>query len=147
MRTPSSLEAIVVPVVGETNLLLVSCCMIRPATDMPAPVHRMASRRGSRDASMVIHCWLSPLNKAERSRSATPMNNEAMERIMSIMKRTREDRVENICIFLFRSIQIRAGTGWTYVQLCTTRRMKLAIANLQVKKSVRIFHKYGNCSI
>ena len=40
-RMPSWAEEMVAPVVGETNLLLHSCCMMRPATLIPMPVHRM----------------------------------------------------------------------------------------------------------
>ena len=39
----------VAPVVGETNLFIHSCCIIRPATLIPTPVHRIARRWGSRE--------------------------------------------------------------------------------------------------
>ena len=50
-RMPNCADEMVAPVVGETNLFMHSCCMIRPATLMPTPVHRMASRRGRRETS------------------------------------------------------------------------------------------------
>ena len=46
-RMPNCVEEIVAPVVGDTNLLLHSCCMMSPATLMPMPVylaHRLAER-------------------------------------------------------------------------------------------------------
>ena len=41
-RMPNCADEIVAPVVGETNLFMHSCCMIRPATLMPTPVHSIA---------------------------------------------------------------------------------------------------------
>ena len=32
-----------------------SCCMISPAADIPAPVQRIANRRGTLEASRVLH--------------------------------------------------------------------------------------------
>ena len=52
---PNWAEEMVAPVVGDTNLLLHNCCMISPATLMPIPVHRMASRRGSREIRKTLH--------------------------------------------------------------------------------------------
>lgn len=60
-KIPSWAEEMVAPVVGETNLLLQSCCMIRPATLMPTPVHKIASRRGRRDTRKTSHKERSPV--------------------------------------------------------------------------------------
>ena len=59
-------EEMVAPVVGETNLLLHSCCMIRPATLMPTPVHRMAKSRGSLEMKNTSPLLLSPASRLLR---------------------------------------------------------------------------------
>ena len=61
---------------GETNLFMQSCCMMSPATLMPTPVQRMASRRGSRETTSIFNCSISPPNSDGRSRSMTPTNSE-----------------------------------------------------------------------
>ena len=65
MRIPSCADAMVAPVVGDTNLLAQSCCMMRPAILIPAPVQSAAARRGSREAKNT--CQASP---SARSNSA-----------------------------------------------------------------------------
>ncbi len=79
MSTPSWADWMVAPVVGDTNLFMQSCCMMRPATLMPAPVHSTASRRGRREASRVSHWSASPAARPEKSMSSTPMNSDAPE--------------------------------------------------------------------
>ena len=64
-RMPNCAEEIVAPVVGETNLFMQSCCMINPATLMPTPVQRMASRRGMREIRKISKISASPDNKSE----------------------------------------------------------------------------------
>lgn len=86
-RMPNWADEMVAPVVGETNLLLQSCCIISPATLMPTPVHKMASRRGRRDARKIFHCSASPPARLSRSRSMTPMNRENRARISSATAR------------------------------------------------------------
>ena len=78
-RMPNCADEIVAPVVGETNLFMHSCCMIRPATLMPTPVHSIASRRGRREMSRIAICSRLPLRIAAASRSSTPRNSDASE--------------------------------------------------------------------
>ena len=75
-KMPNCAEEMVAPVVGETNLFMQSCCMMSPATLMPTPVQRMASRRGSRETTSIFSCSISPPNSDGRSRSMTPTNSE-----------------------------------------------------------------------
>lgn len=78
---PNCAEEMVAPVVGDTNLFMQSCCMISPATLMPTPVHRIASRRGRRETTRIFNCSRSPLNSDAKSRSITPTNRETIDRI------------------------------------------------------------------
>ena len=78
-RIPNCADEIVAPVVGETNLFMHSCCMIRPATLMPTPVHKIASRRGRREMSRISICSRLPLRISAASRSSTPSNSDASE--------------------------------------------------------------------
>ena len=52
-KMPNCAEEMVAPVVGETNLFIQSCCIIRPATLMPVPVQRIARRRGRREIRKI----------------------------------------------------------------------------------------------
>ena len=73
---PSCAESIVAPVVGDTNLFLHSCCIIKPATLIPVPVQRIANNRGKRDIknnSGVI--------------SITPTNNDPRLRMINKLPR------------------------------------------------------------
>ena len=75
-RMPNCAEEMVAPVVGETNLFMQSCCMISPATLMPTPVHKMASRRGRREIRKMRMASPSPERSEARSMSITPTNRE-----------------------------------------------------------------------
>ena len=86
-RMPNCAEEIVAPVVGETNLFMQSCCMISPATLMPMPVQRMASRRGRREIRKISHVSTLPVSRSEGRMSSTPTNREPTERISSKMPR------------------------------------------------------------
>ena len=83
-KMPNWAEEMVAPVVGETNLLLHSCWMIRPATLIPTPVHRMAKSRGSREMRNTSHCSPSPASRLCGLMSSTPTNRETPERIARI---------------------------------------------------------------
>ena len=75
-RMPNCAEEMVAPVVGETNLLLQSCCIMSPATLMPTPVHRIASSRGRRETTKTSSWCRSPDNKSRGVRSMTPTKSE-----------------------------------------------------------------------
>lgn len=62
IRMPNFAEEMVAPVVGDTNLFIQSCCIISPATLMPAPVHRTARRRGRREIRKSLTAVISPLS-------------------------------------------------------------------------------------
>ena len=62
-RMPNCAEEMVAPVVGDTNLFMQSCCMMRPATLIPTPVHSTASRRGSREIRKISSCSRSPVSR------------------------------------------------------------------------------------
>ena len=79
---PNWADWIVVPVVGDTNLFMQSCCMISPATLMPMPVQRMASRRGIR-ASRKIFSSIPPESSELIWISVAPTNRDSTDRIAS----------------------------------------------------------------
>lgn len=91
-RMPNCAEEIVAPVVGETNLFMQSCCMISPATLMPMPVQRMASRRGKREIRKISHVSTLPVSRSEGRMSSTPTNKEQTERIISRTPRKTVER-------------------------------------------------------
>ena len=76
---PSWAEDMVAPVVGETNLFMHSCCIIRPATLMPIPVQSMARSRGRRDMRKILHCSPSPESSPDNSTYSTPMNSDTAD--------------------------------------------------------------------
>ena len=82
-RIPNCAEEMVAPVVGETNLFMQSCCIIRPATLIPIPVQRIAKRRGRREIRNTSKCSLSPCNSPESSTSRTPTNSDQIDSIKS----------------------------------------------------------------
>ena len=75
-KMPNWAEEMVAPVVGETNLFMHNCCIIRPATLIPTPVQRIASKRGRREIKKISSCSKSPVNKLYGSMSKTPMNSD-----------------------------------------------------------------------
>ena len=77
----------VAPVVGETNLFMQSCCMISPATLIPTPVHKIASRRGNREIKRISIFSSSPLSRLAGVRSRTPINSEQTDRTASMTVR------------------------------------------------------------
>ena len=76
-RMPNWADEMVAPVVGDTNLFIQSACMMRPATLMPTPVHRMASRRGRRERTKMRICSKSPESTPCTVTSSTPTNRDA----------------------------------------------------------------------
>lgn len=91
-RIPNCAEEMVAPVVGDTNLLLHSCCIISPATLMPIPVHKMASSRGSREVMNISICAKFPASSLPGVRSITPTNSEQKDNASSRINRTIVDR-------------------------------------------------------
>src|SRR5690606_23189673 len=89
VRMPRLAESIVPAVVGDTNLLRLSACMIRPATDKPAPAMRMATSRGIRLTRNTWR-WSSDIwNKSSGVIDFAPMNNEATDRMTSAASKNR----------------------------------------------------------
>lgn len=88
IRMPNLEQEIVAPVVGDTNLFMHSCCMIRPATLMPMPVQRIASRRGRRETSSSQSFSVSPRKMSAGVRSITPTNSDAADKTDSSTPRT-----------------------------------------------------------
>ena len=91
-RMPNWAEEMVAPVVGDTNLLLHNCCMISPATLMPTPVHRIASRRGSREIRKISICSKFPASSSAGVRLITPTNSEQQDKTSNRAKRTMVER-------------------------------------------------------
>ena len=81
-RMPNWEDEMVAPVVGDINLFIQSCCMIKPAILIPTPVHKIAKRRGSLEIKKISNC--SPSLKREvKFISRTPTNKETTDRITS----------------------------------------------------------------
>ena len=76
MRIPNCADEIVAPVVGETNLLAQSCCMMRPAMLMPAPVQRIARSLGKREIRRSSRLSASPERSDENVTSAAPTRSD-----------------------------------------------------------------------
>ena len=78
-KIPNCADEIVAPVVGETNLFMQSCCMIRPEILIPTPVQRIARRRGSRDLNRISICSKSPRSTPSGLSSITPRNSDTTD--------------------------------------------------------------------
>ena len=96
-KIPNCAEEIVAPVVGETNLLLHSCCIIRPATLMPIPVHIIASSRGKRETKKISHKYRSPDKSSWGDISITPTKSEMTDTTNNIVANI---SVERYCLIL-----------------------------------------------
>lgn len=85
----------VAPVVGDTNLLAQSCCMMRPAMLMlmPMPVQRMARSLGKREISMSSSDSISPESTSAGVMSAAPTKSERTLISVSSTRRMQVDRV------------------------------------------------------
>ena len=83
-KIPNWAEEMVAPVVGETNLFIHSCCMIRPATLMPTPVQRIASSLGSLEIRKISICSVSPFSRPDKSTSRTPINSDQTDKIIRV---------------------------------------------------------------
>ena len=76
MRIPNCADEIVAPVVGETNLFAQSCCMMRPAMLMPAPVQRIARSLGKREIRRSSRLSASPERRDVNDTSAAPTRSD-----------------------------------------------------------------------
>lgn len=76
----------------KSYLFMQSCCMISPATLMPMPVQRMASRRGRREIRKISHVFTLPVSRSKNRISSTPTNKEQTERIISRTPRKTVER-------------------------------------------------------
>ena len=81
--TPKRHHACVPAVEGETNLLLVSVCMIRPEIDSPVPAITIASVRGIRLIKPMNRSSPLPVRKPARLKSCTPVMMESTVRTSS----------------------------------------------------------------
>lgn len=88
-KIPNCAEEIVAPVVGETNLFIQSCCMIRPEILIPTPVQSIARRRGSRDINRISTCSKSLRSTPSGLISMTPRNSDTTDRRTSAAARRR----------------------------------------------------------
>ena len=102
-RMPNWAEEMVAPVVGDTNLLLHNCCMISPATLMPTPVHRIASRRGSREIRKISICSKFPASSSAGVRSITPTNSEQQDKTSNRARKNHGRTIRSDTILPFLS--------------------------------------------
>ena len=56
---PNWADEMVAPVVGETNLFMQSCCIMKPATLIPILVHNIANSLGNLETMKISHCFTS----------------------------------------------------------------------------------------
>ena len=89
---PNCAEDMVAPVVGDTNLLLQSCCMISPATLIPIPVHKIARSLGSLDTTNIFNCSPLPASSSAGVIFITPTNNDAQDTMSSKTAKTIVDK-------------------------------------------------------
>ena len=75
-KMPNWADEMVAPVVGETNLFMQSCCIIKPATLIPTPVHKIANSRGNLETMKISHCFASPEDREDKLISITPTKGE-----------------------------------------------------------------------
>ena len=87
--TPKRHQASVPAVEGETNLLLVSVCMINPEIDSPVPAMMIASVRGIRLIRPIKRSSSLPDRKPARLKSCTPV---AMESTVSTTSETQSPK-------------------------------------------------------
>lgn len=81
-KIPNFAKSIVPAVVGETNLFLLNCCIMRPAILMLAPATRIETKRGSRETVNICHCSLEILNKSNGFILETPMKREKKDKMI-----------------------------------------------------------------
>ena len=87
----------VAPVLGETNLFIQSCCIIKPETLIPTPVHKIASNLGILESRNIFSSIPSPTDSnVFKSISITPVNKDNMDRIKSEVPRIIVDK----CFFV-----------------------------------------------
>ena len=91
-RMPSCANWIVAPVVGETNLFAQSCCMMRPAMLIPAPVQRTARSLGRRESRKRPTCAASPARSAPGVMSPAPAKRLRTETTRVAVRSTSVDR-------------------------------------------------------
>lgn len=93
------------PVVGETNLLEQSCCIIRPATLIPVPVHKSAKRRGSREAKKTVQSELKFSFLTKKSFIEISITPTKRETKLSKIKATAKINVIKFCFEKFFIVQ------------------------------------------
>lgn len=79
-RIPSLAESKVPAVVGETNLFLLNCCMIKPTILMLIPAIIILINRGTLLTSKTCFCVSVKLNKSSGLTLETPTNTESSEK-------------------------------------------------------------------
>lgn len=84
INIPNWADEIVAPVVGDTNLFIHNCCIIRPATLIPNPVHNIAKSLGSRDIKNNSIWYISPVISEKISISITPINRDIKDKIIKV---------------------------------------------------------------
>ena len=86
-KIPNWADEMVAPVVGETNLFMQSCCIIKPATLIPTPVHKIANSLGNLETIKISHCFASPENREDKLMSITPTKRERTAKRNKVMDR------------------------------------------------------------
>ena len=90
---PNWAEEMVAPVVGETNLFMQSCCMIRPATLIPDPgTTGSPAGGGRREIRKISSCSSSPDSSPDRFISITPRNSDQIDSTRRASAKSRVER-------------------------------------------------------
>ena len=82
---PSFAASKVPAVVGDTNLLRLRLCIIKPAILIPAPAKIIASNLGTRLIKKICHLSESQLNRSVGLMSTAPTNKEIQDKIIAAM--------------------------------------------------------------
>lgn len=123
---PNCAEEIVAPVVGDTNLFIQSCCIIRPATLMPTPVQRIASNRGNLEIRKISICSTSPLSRLAGLTSKTPTKSDQTDKMTS---RTARTMVKPYFLIVVAS-------SHKLVQANCGKYIIILVCNMQLKKRI-----------
>lgn len=89
---PNCADDIVAPVDGETNLFMQSCCIIRPATLIPTPVHRIARSRGNLEIIRISSCSKLPAKSSDGVIVITPRNKDTADKIINMTNKNNVSR-------------------------------------------------------
>jgi len=100
-KIPKRAESSVAAVLGETNLLEETCCIIKPQILMPIPVKTMLKVRGIRLLKKIATAVSLFFNKSLNVTLPTPIKSEQMMRIIKIIHNNKRFSFSSPHLLLF----------------------------------------------